>query len=254
MNIQVELISIGDELLNGRTLNTHGRDLGEALAIIGLQLSRDTTIPDNPQTIAEAVSDALKRVNLVFVSGGLGPTPDDVTRDALANLLNRKIILDRPSVEKIQEWFESRDREMTPPATRQALVLSDAEVLYNTEGHAPGQLIQLPSEKLLFVLPGPPNEFNAIVNNEIIPRLKDRYADVRPKIVRIVRTRGIGESNIMARLETAGFKTPEILIGFYPGQGQVEIRLTAEPDQMSEIDAIEQKLRGLLSDHLDPES
>ena len=96
MNNQAELISIGNELLSGRTLNTHGQDLGATLAAIGLQLARDTTIPDGIPTIVNAVKEALGRVDLIFASGGLGPTVDDITRDALGRLLERKIVLHHP--------------------------------------------------------------------------------------------------------------------------------------------------------------
>ncbi|HEY5621621.1 MAG TPA: competence/damage-inducible protein A, partial [Pontiella sp.] len=153
MNIQAELISIGTELLCGRTLNTHGRDLGAALNAIVLELVRDTTIPDQIPTIAEAVGEALERVDLVFVSGGLGPTTDDITRDALAELLQKKVILDAPTVEHLKQWYEDRGRTITLAATRQAQVLEGAVVLSNAEGAAPGQRIDFPDGKILFILP-----------------------------------------------------------------------------------------------------
>jgi nicotinamide-nucleotide amidase len=253
MNIQAELISIGNELLSGRTLNTHGLDLGEALSAIGLQLSRDTTIPDDLDIIGNAVDEALDRVDLVFVSGGLGPTIDDITRDALAKLLDKKIVLDQPTVEYLKEWYEKRDRNITIAATRQALVLEGAVVLPNSVGAAPGQRVEEPGGKILFVLPGPPNEFNAILKEKIIPWLKEQYADARPNLVRMVRTKGIGESDIVTILEAARFQPQGIVLGFYPGMGKVEIRLTASPDYEARITEAEQALSELLADHLDPE-
>lgn len=251
MDIQAELISIGNELLSGRTLNTHGRDLGAALNAIGLQLVRDTTIPDDIAIIRNATREALDRIDLVFVSGGLGPTVDDITRDALAHLLNRKIILDQPSVVMMAKRFAERGRGMTPAAERQALVLENAVVLANSVGAAPGQRIDLPDGKTLFVLPGPPNEFNAILNEYIIPWLKERYAHVQPKLVRIVQTKGIGESDIVTILENADFQPTGVDLGFYPAKGRVEIRLTALPGCETQIDEAEQTLRSLLADQLD---
>ncbi len=251
MDIQAELISIGNELLSGRTLNTHGQDLGAALAAIGLQLVRDTTIPDEIPIIQSTVREALVRTGLVFVSGGLGPTVDDITRDALGQLLNQKIILHQPTVGIMTERYAARGRGMTPVAERQALVLENAVVLPNSVGAAPGQRIALPEEKTLFVMPGPPNEFNAILNEEIVPWLKLRYAHARPRLVRIVQTRGIGESDIVTILEETHFQPADVDLGFYPGKGKVEIRLTAQPGQESQIDEAEQTLRSLLSDHLD---
>lgn len=253
MNIQAELISIGNELLSGRTLNTHGRDLGEALATIGLQLSRDTTIPDELETIGNAVDEAFARVDLVFVSGGLGPTIDDITRDALAKQLGQKIVLDQPTVEYLKDWYEKRGRSITLAATRQAQVLEGAMVLPNSAGAAPGQRIEFPEGKTLFVLPGPPNEFNAILAEEIVPWLKTAYADARPNLVCIVRTQGIGESDIVTILEAADFQPLEIDLGFYPGMGKVEIRLTAAPGHEARVSEAEQTLRELLAGYLDPE-
>jgi len=251
MNIQAELISIGNELLSGRTLNTHSRDLGEALTAIGLQLARDTTIPDDIPTIGRAVEEAFGRVDLVFVSGGLGPTVDDITRDALAELIGCNIVVDQPTVEYLKGWYEKRGRTMTLAATRQAQVLENAVVLPNSVGAAPGQRIEYGNGQTLFVLPGPPGEFNAILNEEIIPWLKQTYVDARPNIIRLVKTKGIGESNIVTILEEAGFEVDNIDLGFYPGKGKVEIRLTADPEKMAAVAEAEQTLLKLLADHLD---
>ena len=251
MDIQVELISIGNELLSGRTLNTHAQDLGGALSAIGLQLVRDTTIPDDIATIQSAAKEALARTDLIFISGGLGPTVDDITRDAVAGLLKREIILDRSSVDAIAKRFELRGYPMTPAAERQALVLEGAIVLPNPAGCAPGQRFDLPDNQTLLILPGPPHEFNAILDEEIIPWLKTRYAGARPKLVRIIKTKGIGESSIVTMLEEAGFTADKIDLGFYPAMGRVEIRLTAHPDLETEIDDSAQTLRSLFSDWLD---
>lgn len=253
MDTTAELISIGNELLSGRTLNTHGQDLGAALSIIGLQLVRDTTIPDDIPLIQSAVTEALKRNDLVFVSGGLGPTIDDITRDALGVLLGQRIILHQPTVDYLHSWYAKRDRKMTAAGERQALVLEHAIVLPNSVGAAPGQRIELPEGKALFVMPGPPNEFNAILNEEIIPWLKVRYTGVRPKLVRIIQTKGIGESDMVTLLENAGFQPANIALGFYPGMGRVEIRLTALPGCEAQISEAEQILLNLLTDYLDHE-
>ncbi len=246
MNNQAELISIGNELLSGRTLNTHAQDLGKALEGMGLRLVRDTTIPDNVPTIGNAIKEALGRTDLVFVSGGLGPTIDDITRDALAKALGQKIVLDRPTVAIMAERYLARGRNMTPAAERQALVLEEAVVLPNSVGAAPGQRIELPSGKILFVLPGPPREFNAILNEEIIPWLKERFPDARPNLRLIVRTQGIGESDIVTLLEHGNFQPLEIDLGFYPARGKVEIHLTAKPGKETEIDQAHKTLSRLL--------
>jgi len=254
MDIKAELISIGNELLSGRTLNTHGQDLGAALSAIGLQLVRDTTIPDETAIIQGAVQEALNRTDLVFVSGGLGPTVDDITRDALARLLGRNIVLHQPTVDYLHGWYEKRNRKMTAAGERQALVLENAVVLPNSVGAAPGERIELSEGTTLFVLPGPPNEFNAILTEEIIPWLKGRYTQARPRLVRVVQTKGIGESDIVTILEASRFQPAHIDLGFYPGMGKVEIRLTALPDYPLEIDDAVERLRSMLSGYLDPDA
>ncbi len=251
MNKQAELISIGNELLSGRTLNTHGQDLGAALTAIGLQLVRDTTIPDDIPIIGSTVQEALSRADLIFISGGLGPTIDDITRDALAEALGQNIILDLPTVALITERYAMRDRKMTPAAERQALVLENSIVLPNSVGAAPGQRIEWPGKKFLFVLPGPPHEFNAILNEEIVPWLIHQFPDARPNLIRIIQTQGIGESDIVTLLEQAHFQPTHIDLGFYPARGKVEIRLTTDPENEPKIVAAEQHLLKVLEDFID---
>jgi nicotinamide-nucleotide amidase len=244
--MNAELISIGNELLSGRTLNTHAQTLGGALAAIGLRLVRDTTIPDEVPTIGTAVREALERTDLVFVSGGLGPTIDDITRDALAQMLGQKIILDASAVATMAERYAARGREMNPAAERQALVLEEATVLPNPVGAAPGQRINLPDGKTLFVLPGPPREFGAILTEEIVPWLRKHFPDARPNLVRILQTQGIGESDIVTLLERENFQPLEVDLGFYPARGKVEIRLTTPPEKKKQLDRAFKTLQSLL--------
>lgn len=251
MNKQAELISIGNELLSGQTLNSHARDLGAALAAIGLWLVRDTTIPDDIPTIGAALTEAFARTPLVFISGGLGPTSDDITRDAIAQAFGLNIVLDPPTLAVITERFTTHGRNMTPAAERQALVLDGATVLPNSAGAAPGERLKIPNGKTLFILPGPPNEFNAILNEEVVPWLKKQYADARPDLVRIIQTQGIGESDIVTILEKESFQPMKIDLGFYPGDGKVKITLTTAPENKSEITAAEKQLTTLLSGYIE---
>ena len=145
MSHRAELISTGAELLSGRTVNCHGQTLGRALASLGIDLVRDTTVPDDLDQISESFRGALDRVELVFVSGGLGPTSDDRTRDALAQVLDRAIVMDPGALDLLTERYQRAGREVTEMAQRQVLVLEGADVLLNPAGLAPGQRLPGPA-------------------------------------------------------------------------------------------------------------
>ncbi len=250
MKTNIELISIGSELLSGRTLNSHAQTLGAALVKIGLRLSRDTTIPDEIETIQSAVREALERVDVAVVSGGLGPTSDDITRDALAGLLNRRIVMSQPGMDALRKRYAERGRAVSPAAERQALILEGAETLVNSAGAAPGERLELPGNKMLFILPGPPDEFAAVLADHIIPWLKGQFKDAVALEVRVLTTQGIGESDIVTRLEAANFQPLNVTIGFYPGGGKVEIRLSASRAHIAALETAALELRGLLGDSL----
>jgi molybdenum cofactor synthesis domain-containing protein len=250
MKTDLELISIGSELLSGRTLNSHAQTLGAALTAIGLRLSRDTTIPDEIGTIQSAVSEALERVDVAVVSGGLGPTSDDITREALAGLCGCKIVMSSAALSTLHQRFKERGRTVNAAAERQALILEGAETLLNSAGMAPGERLNLPGNKTLFILPGPPNEFAAVLADHMVPWLRQQFRDAVPLELRVLTTQGIGESDIVTRLEAANFQPLDVTLGFYPGGGKVEIRLTAEKKHRSGLETAERALRALLRDKL----
>lgn len=251
MKTEIELISIGTELLNGRTLNSHAQTLGAALSQIGLRLSRDTTIADEIETIQSTIHEAFARVDIAIVSGGLGPTPDDITRDALAELFDRQLIVSSEALEAIKDRYAARGHTFSPASGRMALILEGAAPLLNSAGAAVAQRLDLPDiGKTLFIVPGPPREFAAVLDDHIVPWLCEQFPDAKPLELRVLTTEGIGESDIMTRLEAADFQSSEISMGFYPGFGKVEIRMTAPQEKMTALNRAENTLRHLLSGHL----
>jgi nicotinamide-nucleotide amidase len=250
MKTDIELVSIGTELLSGRTLNSHAQTLGTVLSAIGLRLSRDTTIPDEIETIQSAVREAFDRTDIVVASGGLGPTSDDITRDALAALYGRKIVLSPEGLAAMRARFAKRGITMSPVSERMALILEGAEPLINSAGVAVAQRFFPRLGKVLCIVPGPPGEFAAVLHDHIVPWLCEQFPEATPLELRVLTTEGIGESDIVTRLEAAGFQSLETSIGFYPGLGKVEIRLTASRDKKNEIEQAERTLRELLQDHL----
>ena len=245
MNASIELISIGTELLSGRTLNTHAQTLGAALSAIGLRLSRDTTIPDEVALIQSVVTEAFERTDIVLVSGGLGPTVDDITREALAGLFGVEIVMSGDALDAMHKRFAARGIQMTSASERMALVLEGSETLVNSAGCAAAQRFALPDGKVLFILPGPPREFAAVLNDHIVPWLREQFPDAAADELRVMTTKGLGESAIVMALEQEHFQCSECSIGFYPGDGKVEIRLSAPPEKSAALDAAERTLREL---------
>lgn len=247
--MQAELVSTGSELLSGRTVNRHAHALGGALAELGIALVRDTTVPDDPDLMRDAVQSALDRSEVVFVSGGLGPTSDDITRDVLAGLLGRRIVMDEDARERIRERCVSAGLEMNEARARQALVLKGAEVLSNRVGAAPGECIRLDGGRTLFVLPGPPAEFNAVLEDGVLPRLRD-MAPAPSGAERIFMTCGAAEADIVTAFENAGLPGDGLAAAFCAAPGRVEIRLRDAGGGPEALRRASESVRELLYDHI----
>lgn len=222
--LQAELVSTGAELLSGRSTNTHARVLGDELGRIGIVLARDTTVPDDVDVIRAAVQDALNRVDWVFVSGGLGPTSDDVTRDAVAGLLGRKMVMDGASLELLRQRMRQRGRETNPARERQALIVEGAVALSNAVGAAPGERIEH-NGKTLFLLPGPPPELCAVLDDHVLPWLIERLGNKGAIRERVLSVHGLAEADMVQRFEAAHFPPPELDAAYCMAPGGVEVRL-----------------------------
>jgi nicotinamide-nucleotide amidase len=238
----VELVTTGNELLSGRTISDHARTVGDNLTPLGLRLIRDTTVPDDIEAVRDAVSGALSRVDIVMVSGGLGPTNDDLTRDALASLLHRRIVTDAAALAAIEQRYARLGRATNAAVRRHALVLEGAEVFQNSAGLAPGQRLDVEG-KALFVLPGPPREFQSILAEHILPWLKQQMAGIRAPVVRDLRVCGLGESDVVSRLRQDKFPESGVDVAFCARPGQVDIRLTAEAGQQPAVERTMEALR-----------
>ena len=221
---QAELISTGAELLSGRSVNTHARLLGERLNQVGISLLRDTTVPDDRAVIESCISAAASRVKLIFISGGLGPTNDDVTRDAVAAVTGRSIVMHQPALAQLHERMNRAGRPVTPARERQALVIDGATVWLNPAGAAPGECIEHEGGYLI-LLPGPPIEFEAVLDTHIMPWLQQINADALGLRQRVLMTCGTAEGDMVDRFEKAGFPPPGIETAYCASAGRVEVRL-----------------------------
>ncbi len=227
MRPAAELISTGAELLNGRTINGHAATLGQALNAMGLALERDTTVADDLDAISQALSSALERVDLVFVSGGLGPTCDDLTRDAVARVVGRGVVIDQAALEHVRAGCSRIGRTFNEAHARQAQVVEGAVVLLNPVGAAPAERIELDTGKVIWVLPGPPLEFKGILDTYVTPWLRQQSDLVSPYRERIYLACGLGESDAVDLFDKAGFPPAGLDLAFCASSGRLELRVAS---------------------------
>lgn len=248
MSSHIELVTTGSELLSGRTANTHARTLGDAIAPLGMDLLRDTTVPDSLSGIEDAVRSALSRVDIVLVSGGLGPTSDDLTREAVAGIVGKGLVIDDEALRRIRERYERSKRVLTESVQRHALVVEGADVLQNAEGLAPGERISWKG-KTIFLLPGPPREFQSVLTQSVIPWLTANAA-ATPPVTTIFQVTGIGESDIVTRLEGSGFPPPGVDVAYCARPGLVEVRISASREHASQVTGCAGLVRNRLGLHI----
>ncbi len=236
--MDVELITIGTELLLGFTLDSNAATLGRALAAIGVRVVRRTTVGDDGPAIATAVAEALERTKFVITTGGLGPTRDDATKRAVAALFDAPLILDEPYLEQLRQRFERLGRGPMPESNRtQAEVPQGAIVLPNRFGTAPGLWLEGRLGTAV-LLPGPPKEMTGLLEQEVVPRLLRRMAasggPARATLSRTLRTTGIAESALADRLGEVEAHVSPATLAYLPSVEGVDLRLTVwgcEPEE-----------------------
>jgi len=243
--MHIELINTGSELLLGQTSNTHQAWIAKQLSAAGYSLSYQCTVSDTGPAIQGALSEALKRADLILVTGGLGPTSDDRTRDFLAELIQRPLHKSEKVVEHIRSYFERRGKVMPERVTIQAMVPEGATCLMNAFGTAPGLLIPLDpnpfreGEKPAWIVmfPGPPRELHPMFRDQFMPWLNETLPLETPFAYRILRTSGLGESWVEERLspKLQGLVEAGLDIGYCARSGEVDIRFIAS---CSDADAI----------------
>ncbi len=249
MRTACELVSTGAELLNGRTLNRHAQTLGSELEQFGLELVRDTTVPDQMESIEEAVRGALSRVDLVIVSGGLGPTSDDVTRNAVGKIFGAKLVMDEATRQKIVERYARTGKPMNQAVELHAMVLDGATVLQNSAGLAPGERIERDG-KTVFLLPGPPHEFHAVLSEQVMPWIAAHPEFKTLWETRVFQVCGIGESDIVSILEPKGFPGDGVEVAYCAAPGRVEVRLRAPPRLADAVERATALVRERLGPHV----
>jgi nicotinamide-nucleotide amidase len=227
------LVTIGDELLNGQTVNTNAAWLGAALTACGIELARIETVGDDPEAICQALRRARQEATLVVLCGGLGPTHDDRTREALAMCLNRPLQLREDLLAQIEAYFRQRQRAMPERNRVQALVPAGFEPLVNAVGTAPGLWLE-DAQGVIVVLPGVPHEVEHLMQTAVLPRLA-RRADRQILQQRTLITAGIGESELQQRLEgIERLLDASLSLAYLPGPYGVRLRFTARAQDPEE--------------------
>lgn len=225
--LKIEVLNTGSELLLGQVTNTHVNYFARQLAGLGLRISRQTTVPDG-EVIAQALGEALARAEVVLVTGGLGPTSDDVTREAVAGHFGLPLE-HHPEIEReILGYFERRGIRAPALVRVQAMVPQGAVVMPNRHGTAPGLYVGREGRHV-FCLPGPPRELYPMFEQEVLPRLREIVPGARPLNVQVWRVHGLGESRVQElveeRLRALG---GGLEIGYCARPGEVDLRLVGD--------------------------
>ena len=223
--MRAELLTIGTELLNGATVNTNAAYLGRRLAEVGIRCERHTAVGDERVLVCGAVEESLRRADLLVITGGLGPTFDDVTMEALADVTQRPLRVHAPVAASIRRFYTRGHRLLQRAALRQASLPEGGIALPNPLGTAPGLWMRLKNGVLVVALPGVPAEMRAIMARHVMPRLR-RATSVGAIESRTLRTVGLVELSIEAVLRTLRIPS-HVQLGLYPQLRMVDVRLTA---------------------------
>ncbi len=238
--MKAEIISIGDELLIGQTINTNASWIGEICNRNGINVQRVYTISDKKEEIVNTFDLALNSADLVIVTGGLGPTKDDLTKHVIAEYFNSPLEIHIPSLQRIEAFFAKRNRPMLQTNIQQAELPKTCTPLANHFGTAPGMWMEK-NGKILISLPGVPYEMKAIVENEVLPLLKERF-DLNGVYQRTMLLQGIAESFLADKIKHWEDKVRERGLGlaYLPSLGIVRLRVTSfeGKSREEEVDAL----------------
>lgn len=222
---RIELITTGTELLDTR-LNGHVVFIGSALRDTGYRLIRQTSVPDGPE-LEPILRDTIHRADVVLVTGGLGPTTDDLTRETTAKILGLPLLHDEEIAEHIKAYFAKRDRVAPDYVYRQASVPEGAEVIANPSGTAPGLFMSYAGTQI-YLLPGPPRELIPMWNDFVSPRIQGAFPLQQILQHRVIRVAGLGESDVQTRVEKAISTEHLYELGYCAHPGIVDVRLVSE--------------------------
>ncbi len=235
--MQAEILSIGNELLNGNTVNTNATFMAKKLHEIGIDVHWEQSLRDDPLAIQNALQTAVSRSRVILITGGLGPTHDDITKKVVADFLNSKLVFHEDIFQEVRARFARRGIPMPEVNRGQALLPEDAELIPNPLGTARGMLFKRETG-YIFVLPGVPREMQKMMENSVIPRLRRECPDCQVK-VDLFRTTGIAESAIFEKIERYLPEYQTYEIAFLPKPTGVDMRIVRHREDVENIKKFE---------------
>jgi nicotinamide-nucleotide amidase len=234
--MRIEILNTGTELLLGNTLNTHGSWFGRELFNMGLRVARQTTVPDG-EAIREAFEEMVPRSDVLLITGGLGPTSDDLTREIVAESLSLELHQDEQALRTLESFFALREKPMVAANLKQAMVPTGADVLPNPNGTAPGLYLPPRINRLsncaIFLLPGPPRELYPMFHNEVAPRLRAISGVAEVASVCELKFTGIGESDFHHGIDDELAALKGLEYGYCARMGEVDLRLIGKDEVIS---------------------
>ena len=250
--MNIELLSIGDELLIGQTINTNAAWIGQEMSLIGARIVRTTVISDTTEAIQSSLDSIDSNTDCIIITGGLGPTKDDITKHTLCNYFNTRLEVHLPTLKKIEDYFFKRNRPMLEANIQQAELPINCIILNNNYGTAAGMWFE-EKGKIFISLPGVPYEMKGIMLEEVIPRLKEKFS-LKSIYHKTALTQGIGESflaEIIYNWENS-IRSKNLSLAYLPSPGLVKLRITSyrgEKDKEA-IDAYFTELKYLIPEAL----
>ncbi len=247
--MRAHLITIGDEILIGQTVNTNASYIGEQLNKLQIEVMKNSTIGDDDELIMHELTDASKNADLIILTGGLGPTHDDVTKSCIVRFFNTELVKNEDVLNDVKEIFRARGRDVTKVNEEQALVPKVGEVMRNSKGTAPGMWIEK-KKKIYVVMPGVPYEMKEMMKSVVLPRLEEKIGERKEfKLIKNLLTTGIPESTLYEKLGDIDELLEGAKLAFLPNQFGVKLRLTITADSEEEahnkLSELEQKIRSI---------
>lgn len=247
--VTAELLTIGDEILYGQIVDTNSQWMSVELTNIGVRIVRKTSVADNEQEILNAFAEAENRADIILITGGLGPTSDDITKPCLAKYFNCGLEINQEALAEVTEFFKGRGRELTEMNRQQAALPTACTKITNPVGTAPGMWFEK-GNTVFMSMPGVPHEMKRMITEQVIPRIKQKYE--LPVIYhKIIRTIGQGESFLAEKIAGWEKALPDhIKLAYLPSLGEVKLRLTCFGNSLSlleqEAEVLTEKLQSII--------